>query len=64
MTEPGDIFAGVQMTLAELVKLDQLMLEAQRTGSTVWPATFWSGPLNEDITGVRRDVNAVFPWGA
>ena len=64
MYEPGDIFAGADMTRYELATLDRLMFEAQQVGGAVWPGAFWSGGLNEDITGVRRDVNAVFPWGA
>jgi hypothetical protein len=63
MYEPGDIFAGAAMTREELSALDKMMYEALQVGSTVWEATFRTGGLFADVVGVRRDVNAVFPWG-
>jgi len=43
MYEPGDIFAGADMTRYELATLDRLMFEAQQVGGAVWPGAFWSG---------------------
>lgn len=51
------------LTPAELRELDQRMRTAQIVGAAVWPATWTRGPLNADITDVRREINAVYPFG-
>jgi hypothetical protein len=55
--QASGIFAPLTMT--ELSSLDRRMLAAWHEADSVWPQN-WA--LREDITDVRRDVNA--EWGS
>jgi hypothetical protein len=68
MYEPGDIFAEAAMTRAELAALDADLFAVQ--GKIRRTQADWQTPghpvagVYDDVVQLRRDVNAVFPWGA
>lgn len=65
-TEEGVMYeaSGVlaPLTRAELAALDAQMYTSQAILHAVYGENWASSPLNDDVTDVRRDVNA--EWGS